>query len=261
MKILVIGDSCIDIFRYGEVIRLAPEAPIPIIKPQKETKTSGMAGNVVENLKALGAEVDFLTNYTEIRKIRYVCSKYNHLLLRVDENDQCDRYTGEYETIGYDALIISDYNKGFLTKEDIEAFAERSECPVFLDTKKELGDWCKDIDFIKINSYEYENNKEIIENSFRLYEKTIVTRGNNGCDFKEKNYPTTNVSVKDVSGAGDTFLSGLVYEYVKTLNIESAIDFAQKCTTIAVQQSGVSVVSKQDINKFFNKKEYDKVRT
>ena len=36
MKILVIGDSCEDVFRYGEVNRLAPEAPVPIIKPDKE---------------------------------------------------------------------------------------------------------------------------------------------------------------------------------------------------------------------------------
>jgi len=89
-KILVIGDSCIDIFKYGEVNRLAPEAPIPIIIPETEKSNPGMAGNVVENLKALGAEVVFITNHTEIKKIRYVCSKYNHLLLRVDENDKCE---------------------------------------------------------------------------------------------------------------------------------------------------------------------------
>jgi bifunctional ADP-heptose synthase (sugar kinase/adenylyltransferase) len=97
MKILVIGDSCKDIFRYGKVNRLAPEAPVPIIIPEREISNLGMAGNVVTNLKALGAEVEFITNKSEIRKIRYVCSKYNHLLLRVDENDKC-------EHISYDIL-------------------------------------------------------------------------------------------------------------------------------------------------------------
>ena len=53
MKILVIGDSCTDIFRYGEVDRIAPEAPIPVLKPLKETSNPGMAGNVVTNLKVL----------------------------------------------------------------------------------------------------------------------------------------------------------------------------------------------------------------
>ena len=60
MNILVIGDSCTDIFRYGEVNRLAPEAPIPIIKPERETQNPGMAGNVVANLKSLGVNVVFL---------------------------------------------------------------------------------------------------------------------------------------------------------------------------------------------------------
>ena len=115
-KILVIGDSCVDIFKYGEVTRLAPEAPIPIIKPHKETHNPGMAGNVVTNLKSLGAEVEFITNKTEIRKVRYVCSKYNHLLLRVDENDICERIDiTPFNTGVFDAVVISDYCKGFLT--------------------------------------------------------------------------------------------------------------------------------------------------
>ena len=42
MKILVIGDSCTDIFRYGEVNRLAPEAPVPVIKPDREISNPGM---------------------------------------------------------------------------------------------------------------------------------------------------------------------------------------------------------------------------
>ena len=54
MKILVIGDSCTDIFRYGKVERIAPEAPIPIIVPEHETSNPGMAGKVVAKLKALG---------------------------------------------------------------------------------------------------------------------------------------------------------------------------------------------------------------
>jgi bifunctional ADP-heptose synthase (sugar kinase/adenylyltransferase) len=48
MKFLVIGDSCIDVFSYGKVNRLAPEAPVPIIIPEKETSNPGMAGNVVK---------------------------------------------------------------------------------------------------------------------------------------------------------------------------------------------------------------------
>ena len=50
------------------------------------------------------------------------------------------------------------------------------------------------------------------------------------------------VPVKDLSGAGDTFLAGLVCEYIKSKNIELAIKFAQECTTIVVQKEGVATV-------------------
>ena len=243
MKILVIGDSCIDIFRYGKVTRIAPEAPVPIIVPERETSNPGMAGNVVANLKALGAEVDFVTNATEIHKVRYVCSKYNHLLLRVDENDTCEPFNiGSLYLNKYDAIIISDYCKGFLSEEDIKQISQLYQSVIFLDTKKILGEWAHNIDFIKINYHEYERNKEILENDPTLKNKTIVTRGKYGCDYQGKNYSTIDVPVKDISGAGDTFLSGLVIEYIRSKDINKAIQFAQECTTIVIQKSGVSTI-------------------
>ena len=242
MKILVIGDSCVDVFIYGIIERLAPEAPVPVIKPVFQRENPGMALNVVANLTALGAEVDIITNDADIRKVRYVDERYNQLVLRVDENDKCERYDGVYETVDYDAIIISDYCKGFLTEEDIESFAERAECPVFLDTKKQLGPWCENINFIKINHLEHLKNFERIPSYPKLEEKIIVTKGREGCEHKGKTYPTQEVPVKDVSGAGDTFISGLVYEYVKSENIEKSINFAQECTTIVVQKTGVATI-------------------
>ena len=245
MKILVIGDSCIDIFRYGKVERLAPEAPVPVIVPEREVSTPGMAGNVVRNLEALGAEVDFITNKVEIRKIRYVCSKYNHLLLRVDENDKCEPLSesnvGDVDWSDYDAVVISDYCKGFVHELDIEYISKQHPL-VFLDTKKILGKYAHDVNCIKINYNDWQNNLSVMVVDKIIENKAIVTRGKYGCDFRGVNYPTKEVPVKDVSGAGDTFLAGLVYEYVKTKDYEKAIAFAQYCTTIVVQKSGVSTI-------------------
>lgn len=245
MKILVIGDSCTDIFRYGKVERLAPEAPVPVIVPEREEATPGMAGNVVRNLEVLGADVKFITNTTEIRKIRYVCSKYNHILLRVDENDKCeninDKVSGNIHWNDFDAVVISDYNKGFLDELDIKYISEQHPL-VFLDTKKVLGSYAHGINCIKINYQEYKNNLSVIVADKVIEDKIIVTRGKYGCDFRGKNYPTKEVPVKDVSGAGDTFLAGLVVEYLKTKDYEKAIAFAQECTTIVVQKSGVSTI-------------------
>ena len=245
MRFLVIGDSCVDVFRYGVVNRLAPEAPIPIIVPQRETATPGMAGNVVRNIEALGHQVDFITNISQIKKIRYVCSKYNHLLLRVDENDQCERVQHDVlDSIkwnNYDAIVISDYCKGFLLEDDIE-FISLKHPLTFLDSKKLLGDWAHNVSYIKINHSEFENNKVILQKDTVLLNKTISTRGIYGCDYRGKNYPTKEVPVKDVSGAGDTFLAGLVVEYANSQNIELAINFAQECATIVVQKQGVATI-------------------
>ena len=73
-----------------------------------------------------------------------------------------------------------------------------------------------------------------------LQDKIIITRGRRGCEYKSKIYPTQEVPVKDVSGAGDTFMAGLVYQYVKSNDIKEAIKFAQTCTTKVVQKTGVA---------------------
>ena len=242
MKILVIGDSCIDEFIYCDIERICPEAPVPVLKPIRNQQNPGMASNVVTNLKALGVEVDLITNTSKIIKTRYVDTRSGQMAMRVDKNDKCEKYKGIYKTSGYDALIISDYCKGFLSEEDIETFAEKSECPTFLDTKKQLGSWCKDIDFIKINEFEHKKNFEIIPNYPNLIDKLIITRGSKGCEHKNKLYPVPKVPIKDVSGAGDTFLAGLVTEYLKTNNIRQAIKFANKCATTVVQKRGVTTL-------------------
>ena len=246
MKILVIGDSCTDIFIYGDIHRIAPEAPVPIIKPLHTKKNLGMASNVAANLKALGADVDIITNKNHIKKIRYVDDRYNQMVLRVDENDKCDRikdfaFLHDLEDGLYDAVIISDYCKGFLSEKDINYIAMYHNT-VFLDTKKYLGEWCDNISFIKINNSEHMKNFDDIPKYSGLHDKLIITQGSKGCLYKDKIYPTQEVPVKDVSGAGDTFIAGLVYEYVKSKDISNAIDFAQKCTTIVVQKTGVATI-------------------
>jgi bifunctional ADP-heptose synthase (sugar kinase/adenylyltransferase) len=244
MKVLVIGDNCTDIFRYGKVDRLAPEAPVPVIIPEREESNPGMAGNVVRNLEALKLKVDFITNKTEIKKIRYICSKYNYILLRIDENDKCENIGPLLNNINweeYHAVVVSDYNKGFLTELDISYIVSKHPF-VFLDTKKILGSWAYAVKLIKINYQEYLNNKLIFDNDPILKEKTIITKGKFGCDYQGKNYPTKEVPVKDLSGAGDTFLAGLVTEYLASGDVDKAINFAQECTTIVVQKSGVSTI-------------------
>ena len=151
-------------------------------------------------------------------------------------------------TLEMDAIIVSDYCKGFLEEDDIQYICENNT-DVFVDTKKKLGDWIWSTTFIKINSIEYQQNKSFFKNN-SVMDKTIVTKGNRGCLFQGKIYPTEDVQVKDISGAGDTFLAGLVVEYVRTKDIIKAISFAQECTKIVVQIHGVSVVTKEEMKDY-----------
>ena len=120
MNVLVIGDSCKDEFIYGECSRICPEAPVPVFNPV-ETKTNrGMAANVFDNLQSLAKgsiNLTLITNHEDIIKTRYVDRKTNQMLLRVDKNDTCKRVTQEMYLPDYDAVVISDYNKGLITKK------------------------------------------------------------------------------------------------------------------------------------------------
>ena len=244
-KILVVGDSCVDVFIYGDIERICPEAPVPVFNPTEQTENGGMAKNVVANLLSLGSDVYLLSNFNVIKKIRYVDNRSNQLVLRVDEDDYCDpinsqqlKYINDNK---FDAVVISDYCKGFLKERHIQYICEKHD-NVFVDTKKELGDWVLEADYIKINEFEHKKNFERIPSYPSLKDKLIITRGSKGCEYMGENFPVKEVPVKDVSGAGDTFLAGLVSDYIKTKDIKNSIRFAQECTTKVVQKHGVATI-------------------
>jgi len=254
LNVLLIGESCKDVFIYGKVDRLSPEAPIPVINPISKTENEGMAGNVKTQFEELYSPLDFLTNNSKITKTRYVDKSTNYILLRVDEGDELVNAIdlSSLPNKKYDIIIFSDYDKGFISSSDIEYIIKyykdmNHELLTFIDTKKNFNDWIRDIDFIKVNYKEYERNIEYISKNDWILKKLIVTRGPFGCDYNGKNYPNKEVPIKDLSGAGDTFLSSLVAKYIVTRNIESSIEFANKISEITVQRKGVSTVYRHEI--------------
>ena len=248
MKVLVIGDACEDVYVYGTSTRMAPEAPVPVFVEKTHKSNGGMALNVYNNIKALGVECDIVHNKSKIKKTRYVDYPTNHIFIRIDSDEsRIDRIESKYlekkYLNQYDAVVISDYDKGFLTKEDIEKICFYHPL-TFMDTKKNLGRWSEDCKWIKINTPEYEKTKENIKDRMYLYEESlIVTMGSEGCRYKDKIYSVNKVEIKDLSGAGDTFLAGFVSKYLATKNIDESLKFANQCATIVVQQKGVNVIN------------------
>ena len=238
LKILLIGDSCTDEYVYGTCERLNPEAPVPILNLKRKETTRGMAWNVRENLMSFGIEVFILTNSESIIKTRYIDEKSNQHILRVDDESPLEPMDYELPEDEYDALVISDYDKGFLTQKKIFELTQWFDGPVFIDSKKTTlpGDA-----YIKINEEEF---KKITHYN---PETLIVTKGGKGAEYKGKLYEGEKVKVYDVVGAGDTFLSALVYFYLLCGTIEKAIPYANKASAIAVQNFGTYVLTEKDV--------------
>ena len=241
-KVLLIGDSCIDKYVYCSCDRLSPEAPVPVLVEQRVQQTRGMAWNVRDNLLSFGVEVYIMTNQNMPVKTRYVDIKSNQQVMRLDQNDEVDEFSWDLPTEKFDALVISDYNKGLLSEERLFDLVEWFDGPTFIDSKKtHLPRNC----FLKLNDLEAKKLTGV-------HPHLITTKGSEGATYRGITYPGVKVPVFDVAGAGDTFLSALVYFYLKHGRIEDAIPYANKCAAVAVRNSGTYVLSENDIIEICN---------
>ena len=241
-KILVVGETCIDTFVYGISKRLSPEANAPVFLPKYSVVSNGMASNVANNIKSMGFEIHLVTNSTPIRKTRYVNNLTNECYLRIDENDTVDPVDLSIikNIRDYKAVVISDYCKGFLSVDDINWLSKNAQLSI-LDTKKILDDWCRNVDFIKLNRIEAERNKKYLDSTSLDSPTYLITLDKDGCMCKDVIFPADKVDNADVSGAGDTFVAAFVARYLDSENVEESIDWANYCAGSVVRKKGVSV--------------------
>lgn len=194
-SILVIGDAMLDVYIVGEVKRISPEAPIPVLKKIGQRSAPGGAANVAMNLAAAGQKTALLSIVGEdeagkllkdhlrkreidtslmlsdgrptITKTRFIASN-NQQILRVDEED-CRLISGyEIDNIldelsqridGYDVVIISDYLKGLLSSRlavGIISLASQRGVPVLVDPKDPHAEKYRGATLIKPNLSELE---------------------------------------------------------------------------------------------------------
>jgi D-glycero-beta-D-manno-heptose-7-phosphate kinase len=246
-KILLIGDSCTDLTIWGRCNRLSPEAPVPVFLPESETQTAGMAGNVLNNLERLGSDVTFYTNPEDIVKTRYTDIQSQQQLLRVDTEPEVEPWIcdPDEDYADYDAIVISDYAKGFVTLEAMRSLRRQFAGPIFVDTKitdLALLEGCT----VKINEPEY---RRLTSECSDL----VVTLGSAGVRYAGVTYAAPAVEVYDVCGAGDTFLAALAWHYVQHTDMVAAIAFAQTSASITVQHAGVYAPGLSEIDTAQNK--------
>jgi D-beta-D-heptose 7-phosphate kinase/D-beta-D-heptose 1-phosphate adenosyltransferase len=220
-NVLLIGDTCWDVYNYCSNTRLNPESAAPLVQVENVSDIAGMSANVNHCLKNLGLKVKHLTSPESqwSIKLRYIDTKTHQQLLRVDTEQIT--YPVELENSFaphlYDAVVISDYNKGFVTHETIDYVCANFDGPIFLDTKKrKLAQYSRC--FIKINEVEANAAESVPPTA-------IVTLGDKGVRWYNERWPAFHTQLVDVCGAGDAFLAGMVYGFLtdKTQMIEYGI--------------------------------------
>ena len=255
-NVLLIGDSCTDEWAYGSCDRLSPEAPVPVMKFREHQTAPGMAANVNENLKSLGINVNFLTNKEKITKTRYVDERSNQQIMRLDTESEV-KPLREAELrmaamhLEYDAVIISDYDKGYVDNDLIDILAPKNPgIKIFVDTKKKKLPTQYNNVVYKINKKEFELlDPDHIPNGKNI----IVTHGANGALWDHQTFPVPITRVFDVTGAGDTFLAALVFYYIQLPDMKESINFANRCAAIAVQNPGTYTLTMEDVDGILGK--------
>lgn len=243
LKILLLGDQCVDVYQYGIIDKISPEAPVPVFVPKEKISKPGMAANVEQNLKNLGADVISFFGKPSI-KTRLVDLRYNHQLMRIDEDVIDKPIDCDLPINDIDGIVISDYNKGAITDSFVEKLSKKYDCPIYADTKKtNLNSFSKCI--VKVNKLEASRLD-------KHYDNVIVTRGSESVSYKQKTYQVKDTNVFDVTGAGDTFLAALAIRHLQTNNIDEAIRFAIDASAVTVQHFGVYAPTTQEI--------YDEIR-
>ena len=273
-KILVVGDIMLDHYIVGEVKRISPEAPVPILNVTKEYSTLGGCGNVVRNIVGMGAEaiclsiigpdetgmrimqhleIDGITdsfinmsrNMITTKKTRIVSGSQETQMLRVDEenfitHDLSNNINKLPSNI--DVIVVSDYNKGVVTKELIEALKTLQK-PIIVDPKPRSGseNIYDGVFLITPNQKEFDEMK--MPSNVEYVLKTMGKDGMelNGYDSKI-HIPTTPSTVYNVSGAGDTVVAALSVCMACDIDLLSATKIANECAGYVVTKKGTSTV-------------------
>lgn len=287
LKILVIGDIMLDKYVIGSVNRISPEAPVPVVDVKKEYCTLGGCGNVAKNLSTIGVQTsciaacgidmerDRLMSLMKKKNItpqlvycrdrvttlkeRIISEDRSTQLLRVDREtrkpiDEIKIKTELNHVIGTqefipDIILISDYNKGFITPQlmyHINDVAERIYAKLIIDPKPSNRECYTKAFAITPNNKEFEQMREIVNNQY--FENIIVTHGNQGVSIVKSNgfgmvdLPAEKVEVFNVTGAGDSFVAIFSICIGLGIDVVQASRIANKCAAYVVTKSGTASV-------------------
>ena len=307
LNICVIGDCMLDHYIWGDVERISPEAPVPVVNIDKDTYRLGGACNVALNLKQMGCNVslvglmgqdpagdrlrsllkesgitvsenNFHREVSTIVKTRVIVR--NQQLCRLDREsffaEKQTHYLMQWlsdEIYNFDAVIVSDYNKGTISQALLNFLIEKKREKNFflaIDPKPVHELDYSGADLLKPNRSEALQLSSVLPKPHmpfpldavakRILERyhlkyLAITLGSEGLALMDAHkegrvYPAQDREVFDVSGAGDTALAALVVAFCLKMPMDVAAMFANIASGIVVSKVGTATVSLEELQAY-----------
>jgi D-beta-D-heptose 7-phosphate kinase/D-beta-D-heptose 1-phosphate adenosyltransferase len=304
--VLVVGDVMVDHFIWGNVSRISPEAPVPVVDVQKDSILLGGCANVLNNIYAMGGkayitgvigsdnigkqllselrEKKIETDGVVVEKGRPTTLKtrivaHGQQMVRFDkENRRPIPQTSIDKILDYvkslrkkiGAIVISDYNKGVVSKELIGGIKEIiNDSGIFICLDPKLNNFSiyKGAHIITPNHHEVQRAagieitgtngiQKLSEAVLKKYAfpAMLVTRGEEGMSLFENGrkivhtyFPTQAKEVYDVTGAGDTVIGILALCLAARANMKEATSLANLSAGIVVGKVGTAIVSQKEL--------------
>lgn len=300
LNVLVAGDLMLDEFVWGNVSRISPEAPVPVVEVTGESFYAGGAANVARNLRELGAKVSvtgltgaddpgrrlaglleeagidsscILEDSTRRTIIKTRVIARHQQVVRIDRESPMLPTSAQTRELlariaarmgGYDAVILSDYAKGFLTPAMAEGLCAAAEGKVVTVDPSPFNPlpW-RQVTAVKPNLKEAAAAAQLAPGApveaigaalLRQWgaAMVLVTMGEQGMMLFEGgaapyHTPTRAREVFDVSGAGDTAISVFTLGLAAGASAREAAELANHASGVAVGKLGTATVTPAEL--------------
>jgi len=309
VKVLVVGDIMLDRYWWGSVSRISPEAPVPVVHLQKTSLAAGGAANVAANIAGLTAEpflvgmigddnesrllpsllndskisADYLIKLPKrqtIVKTRVVA--HSQQVVRIDQESKLNLTDSEEQLIWkrikdlvevVDLVVVSDYNKGFLTEKLLKRLITTSlnnnkhilvdpkgknfnkyyQATILTPNLREIAE-ASGIDEFETDILEQAGKQLLLNLNLKAL---LVTQGEEGMTLLEKDKKSIHLSARarkvyDVTGAGDTVIATLAVAAGAGLSLAESSNAANVAAGIVVEQVGTSIISFDELKASIN---------
>ena len=296
-RVAVLGDLMLDRYLWGRVERISPEAPVPVVEIDRESASLGGAGNVAANLSSLGATpvlfgvvgddavgrelresfaargvspAAVVTDRARPSTVKTRLIAHSQQVVRFDRESRADLDGEALAALGAalerelpscEALVVSDYGKGVITKPVLEGAigaARAAKVHVSVDPKESHIDHYKGVSILTPNQHEagWVQGRRVVDEASLLEvgwglqkrldaEAVLITRGPQGMSLFERggrltHLPTVAREVYDVTGAGDTVVGVVALALAAGADYPSACLLSNHAAGIVIREVGTA---------------------